>query len=138
VQQQTRKIFIMVAGREVVIEDESQIRVETTVTEICDNKKCQGPDGKSGPTSLTWVMEKTKTDPYATPERLWGFVRRHRLGDNEPQSYCSELCEKEGKRDLTPIISPHEQRRIQAACAAVEAQQNEQPEPPMTRPQEGL
>src|SRR5271165_3736050 len=97
---QKRKTTITGTGAgDIVVHDETQIKIETVITEVCDNPKCRGRHGNDGPTTRTWVMEKSQENVMEIPEDMWQFIHRGRFAEAGLKTYCSSQCEKEAVRD---------------------------------------
>ena len=117
---QTRKITITgLNGGDIVVNDEAQIRIETTVTNTCDNPACvEGKDKK--PRAITWVMEKATKDSAEIPDEAWRMIHIQGFADDKPKMYCCRQCMRDAMRDYVPPVSPREQARMDAACAAID------------------
>jgi hypothetical protein len=124
---QTRKITVIgLAGGDIVVSDETQIKAETTIEVTCDNPKCVGkfPGKDSGPTVVKWVVERAQENADEIPDEAWRLITRYGFNE-EPKTYCCRQCEREATKNYVAPISPREQTRMDAACAAVTAKTEE-------------
>ena len=116
---QTRKVVVISKnGQRQEFNDDDSVNVETTVTSVCDNPNCAKAHNKEAPVSVSFVLEKTQTDPNAVPDEQYAGISRAGF-QQETKWYCGRLCEKEAVRDWTPNLSPRQQAQVDAACAKV-------------------